>query len=208
MTAKINLDKIESIAFTSSYQDGLMDIFLGAVFLQFAIAPLLTDIGFSDLMASAIFVPFYILIFFAFFLLKKYIIKPRMGTFKPSPQRKSKLIKLNLVLFIILLIGLLLGFYASTSATTINIVYPFTFSGMVLIISFLAGFYLNLNRLFYYGIFISCAQIIGELLWSKGLVSHHGFPITFGISSVVLITIGLIMFIRFFRSNPIPNNGI
>jgi len=108
MKDKIDLKKIESKAFTFSFQDGLLDIFLGCVFLQFSIAPLLTDIGFSDLMASAVFIPFYLFVLIAFFLLKKFVTNPRIGTFKPNPKRKSKLMRLNLILLIILLIGLII----------------------------------------------------------------------------------------------------
>jgi hypothetical protein len=204
MPDKINLKKIEIEVFTSSYEDGLMDILIGIVFSQFAIAPLLTDIGFSDLMASAIFVPLYILILIIFILLKKYITNPRMGTFKPNPKRKFKLIKLNLVLFILLLIGFLAGLIYNTSSAVVNSFYPLTFSSLVLIISFVAGYYLNINRLFYYGILVALSPLIGELLWSKGLVSHHGFPLTFGISSAILIIFGITKFIRFCHDNPLP----
>ena len=89
MKDKIDLKKIESKAFTSSFQDGLLDILIGCFFLQFSIAPLLTDIGFSDLMASVVFIPFYLFILIAFLLLKKYITNPRVGRFKPNPKRKS-----------------------------------------------------------------------------------------------------------------------
>ena len=130
MLDKIDLKKIESRAFTFSFQDGLLDIFLGCVFLQFSVAPLLTDIGFSDLMASVVFIPFYILILIAFFLLKKYITKPRIGSFKPGPKRKSKLMLLNLIVFVILLVGFVIGWFYNPSAGITNSTYPFLFSGL------------------------------------------------------------------------------
>jgi len=82
----------------------------------------------------------------------------------------------------------------------------------VLLISFIAAHYLEISRLFYYGILVAIAPLIGEWLWNKGMVSHHGFPLIFGIISICFIVIGTIFLIRFLANNPIPlsenNNAV
>lgn len=207
MSETVDLKKIEIKAFTSTFKDGLLDIFLGIVFLQFALAPLLTDIGFSDFTASAVFIPVYLIGLISFVLIKKYVTRPRMGLVKPGLARKTKLWKVNIILLIVFLISFILGLIYSDDIPAMNSLFPSAFSVTVLVASFIAAYFLNLYRLFLYGILIVIAHLSGELLWSKGLVSHHGFPLMFGILSSALIIFGLILFIRFLLTHPIVASG-
>lgn len=50
--------------------------------------------------------------------------------------------------------------------------------------------------------------MIGEWLWTQGYATHHGFPITFGISAGIMILVGLAVFVRLLRDNPVPTNEI
>ena len=61
MTHSRDLKEFEKKAFRATFQDGFLDIFLGIVFAQFAIGQLLTDIGYSDMMSSLIFMPIYVI---------------------------------------------------------------------------------------------------------------------------------------------------
>jgi hypothetical protein len=204
MNKEINLKDIEKKVFTAPYQDGLLDILLGIIFSQFSIAPLLTNIGFSDFEASVVFVPVYIIALVLFLIVKKYVTKPRTGIIKPGPARKSKLIKVNIILFIILFAGFIIGLLYPRFSSAINMVFPMSFSMMILIVFSVSAYYLNLNRLYYYGMGIAVAPFVGEILWQNSLVSHHGYPLVFGIISSFLIVIGIIYFIRFMRENPLP----
>jgi hypothetical protein len=77
--------------------------------------------------------------------------------------------------------------------------------GIILLIGFsLAAYFLDFNRLYLYGLLVGLSPLVGEWLWIQGHASHHGFPITFGITSGIMILTGLIVFIRFLRNNPIP----
>ena len=167
MAETLNLKKFEIKAFTSTFKDGLLDIFLGIILLQFAIAPLLTDIGFSDFSASAVFIPVWLIVYITFLLIKKYVTKPRIGRIKPGPARKTKLWKVNLILLIILLAGFIIGLIYVNHSSTINIMFPTMFSVMILLIFFIGGYFLNLNRLYLYGLMIAAGPLIGEILWRK-----------------------------------------
>jgi len=67
---------------------------------------------------------------------------------------------------------------------------------------------LDFNRLYLYGLLVGLSPLIGEWLWTQGYASHHGFPVTFGTASGIMILVGLIIFIRLLRDNPIPSEGI
>jgi MFS family permease len=199
MSTTIDLDKLEKKVFSTTHQDGLIDILLGIIFLQFSIAPLLTDIGFSDFEASAVFIPVWLIGFLLFFLAKKFIVTPRTGKIKPGKKRKLKLQKANIVLLIILFAGFLIGLLYNDFSDSIDFLFPLTFSIIILLVSMISAYYFDINRLNYYGIMIACAPIIGEILWNNRLVSHHGFPLMFGIVSFILITVGMILLIRFLK---------
>ena len=202
MENKINLDKLEANVFKTTYEDGLLDMFLGIILLQFAIGPLLTDIGFSDFGASAAFIPVWLLALLLFFILKRFVTKPRIGNIKPGPVRKAKIVKFNFILFVILFAAFLIGLLSKDFSHKINFLFPMTFSMIILLLASVSAYYLNIIRFYYYGIMIAIAPLIGEFLWHYGLVSHHGFPLVFGISSFVLFTVGLNLFIRFLHNYP------
>jgi len=80
---------------------------------------------------------------------------------------------------------------------------------MILLIGFTtAAYLLDFKRLYFYGLLVGIGPLVGEWLWSQGRVTHHGFPITFGISSAIMILTGLAVFSRFLRDNPLYFEGI
>jgi hypothetical protein len=41
-------------------------------------------------------------------------------------------------------------------------------------------------------------------LWAHNKAPHHGFPVTFGFTALVAIVVGVVLFVRLVRGNPIP----
>ena len=78
------------------------------------------------------------------------------------------------------------------------------FSVMVLAFFSLAGYFLEVSRFYVYGLMIAVGPFIGEWLYQTLNVSHHGYPIIFGIYTAVIFLIGLIKLIKFLRDNPLP----
>ena len=77
--------------------------------------------------------------------------------------------------------------------------------GMILLIGFsLAAYFLDFGRLYFYGLLVGLSPMVGEWLWNLGYVTHHGFPVTFGIASGIMILFGLAVFIRLLMNNPVP----
>jgi len=112
MTEKINLKKIEKKAWKSYHQDGLWDIFLGLILLNFGIAPILEEItGITYLLSYIIILGVAFIIFHGG---KKYITIPRLGRAGFSTARKSKTKKSSLVLVISVLLGLIVFIIAAT----------------------------------------------------------------------------------------------
>ena len=69
----------------------------------------------------------------------------------------------------------------------------------------LAGYRLDSPRFYGYGILFALAPLIGEYLYITEGIPHHGFPITFGITSSLLVLIGLVIMIRVIMKYPLPH---
>lgn len=204
MAQPISLKEAERKAFRTKTNDGLWDIFLGGYFLMFVIVLYLSPI-LGDFWSSVMFLPYFALAYLAILLIRKYVVTPRVGIVKFGLVRKAKLAKFTVVMVAINTSALILGILAAVSFGNVpGQVYPIIL-GMILLFGFsLAAYFLDYNRLYIYGLLVGFSPIVGEWLWNQGYASHHGLPITFGISGGIMILVGLVVFIQFLRDNPLP----
>jgi hypothetical protein len=204
MSQNISLKEAERKAFTISFDDGLWDVFLGCFFLEFVIAPFLSP-TLGDFWSSVIFLPFWGLVYLAIWLIRKYIVKPRIGTVKYGPARTAKLKKFTVVMLLVNIIVFILGVIAVLSFGIVSMqIYP-AILGLTLLIGFsLAAYFLDFPRLYIYGLLLAISPLVGEWLYTHGYASHHGWPIAFGVTCGIMILTGLIIFFRFLHNNPFP----
>ena len=205
MSRTIDLKELEKKAFRSTFQDGLLDMFVGLVVMAFALIPLLNRLG--DFWSSMVFLPVYLLGWLGFQAGRKYITTPRMGAIQPGPARKARLSKITGI------IALAIGAFAVVGLVVIALqqanvwLMDWLFPGLLALLA-LAGFsagayFLDLPRLYGYGVLVGLAAPIGELLHRSAGASHHGWPITFGVAGAVILLIGLCLLIRFLRAYPV-----
>lgn len=203
MSEEVNIKKAERQVFKAAFSDGLWDIVIAGLLLQFAIAPLLSLL-LGDFWSSAVFVPFIILLVITIWLLRRYIVKPRMGVVKFGKSRVRRLKKFTIVMLVINVLALIMGLVGSLvfdilSGQIITITFSVTF-----ITGFsLTAYFLDYPRLYIYGLLVGAAPYVGEWLYTSYGFSHHGFPITFGFASGVIFLIALTTFIRFMCNNPV-----
>jgi hypothetical protein len=208
MSQQVSLKGAERKVFSTAINDGLWDILLGCFFLMLAIGPLLsTSLG--DFGASVVFLPFWLLAFLIVRWLRKHVVAPRVGVVKFGQARKTRLRKFTVVMLVINVIAFILGLVATiTFGRVAGQIYTTTF-GLILLIGFsVAAYFLDFGRLYFYGLLVGLSFLVGEWLWARGYASHHGFPITFGATSGMMILVGLVVFVRLLRTNPVPIAGI
>lgn len=208
MSQQISLKGAERKAFRITYNDGLWDILLASYFLMFVIAPYLsTSLG--DFWSSAVFLPFWALVYLAIWLIRKYVVAPRIGIVKFGQVRKTKLAKFTIVMLVVNVLALILGLVAALSFGSVPGQMFSVIFGMLLLMGFsIAAYFLDFNRLYVYGLLVGLSPLVGEWLWSRGYANHHGFPITFGTSAGIMILTGVVIFVRLLRDNPVPTEGI
>jgi len=206
MSQPISLKEAEREVFHSTANDGLWDIFLGIFFLEFVIAPFLSE-SMGDFWSAAVFLPVWAVAYLVIRFLRKKVVEPRIGVVKFGTARVSKMKRFSYVMLAFNVIALGLGVWAAFSVESASgDSIPYMFS-LVLLSGFsLAAFFLEINRLYLYGLLIALAPIAGEWLWDHGYASHHGWPVTFGVISGIMILVGLSMFVRVLRSSSAPND--
>jgi len=81
--------------------------------------------------------------------------------------------------------------------------------GLIFLIGFsIAAFFLDFRRLYIYGLLAAISPLVGEWLFINGNATHHGIPITFGITAGIMIIIGMVIFLRLLYNNPVLKEGI
>lgn len=208
MTYQIDLKEAEKQVFHFQFTDGLWDILLGCIILLFAVAPLLSD-RLGDFWSSMIFLPFWALVYFVIRLVRKRLVTPRLGSVKYGPAGKDRLRRFSLVMLVLNAIVLILGIIAFVNLQkTQGNLYSFILGFLLLGGFSLAAFVLSFNRLYFYALLAGISPLIGAWLWAKGLAAHHGFPIMFGVTAIMMILVGAVVFVRFLHDNPVPPSGM
>jgi hypothetical protein len=200
----ISLQQADRKIFKVTFDDGLVDIFISSVVLMFAVAPFLSGY-LGDFWSSAIFLPLWGLLFIVLRWIRIHVVNPRKGVVKYGSQRRRKLTVFSWIMIVVnmafLIFGLVIGFLLPSKPGWTALL---PFSLMVLALFSLAGYLLEVNRFYVYGLMIAAGPWIGEWLFQNYNVPHHGYPIIFGIYTAAIFLTGLIKFFAFLRDNPLP----
>ena len=201
MSDNKTLKAMDRKIFTSYFADGLLDIFLAAFVLMFAVGPFLSG-PLGDFWGTVIFLPFFGLVYLILRYIRKRVVSPRIGSVTWGEMRKRKLRTVSIIMLIINVIFLLLGvvvfFRPMASGYTVSI----QFSVIMLILFTAAGYMLDFSFLYVYGILIALAMPVGEWLYQTAGFSHHGFPVVFGSLAVIMLARGLYKFITLVKGTP------
>ena len=207
MSTKINLKELELKAWTSYFQDGLWDIFLGLLLLAMAVWALLSDVGFSESLGMAIFIGLEVLAMLVLWAGKKIITVPRMGRVKFGPKRKAKLNWVRVVLFISILAGA--GVFLVALAMRTNrpewlnaaFFFPAAWIVNVIVVFSLGAYFLDFNRLYLIGVMYAL-PVPFDILFRKVADIDLSF-IAFGVPAIVILIVGSVMLVRFLRDYPL-----
>jgi len=203
MSQNIDLKQADSKVFTASLNDGLLDIFLASFVLMFVVALFLSRY-LGDFWSAFIFLPFWGLVYLVLRWLRVHVVNPRIGTVKYGPIRRKKITAFTIVMLVLNILFLLLGIVAFIIPSVTGWRFILAFGAQVLILFSLGGYFLDLKRLYVYGLMLALAAPVGEWLYQTYKVPHHGYPVTYGLLALIIFLVGLAKFITLVRNNPLP----
>lgn len=202
----IDLKSLEKQAFRSTFEDGLWDIFFGALFMGIGI---IWSVDFELAWFTLIIHTLISTCAILFLRLgKKYMTTPRLGSAKFSKKRRMKRIRLKIFLLIFLIINIVVFFFTFNDLFEyINLegIYVLLIMGSVFVtIPFIIiAYYLDFKRLYFIAILggfdFFLFGILDEILgkpWS-GLLS-------FFLLGICIIMYGLFLFFRFLKAYEKP----
>lgn len=196
-----DLRETEKKVFRSVVDDGLWDLVLASWISVLAIAPLLS-VRMGDFWSSALMVPVVGVVFAIAWILRRRVVRPRVGVIRLGRERRARLRTFTVLMLAANVVFFVGGLVAAVVAPPTGWSVPIGFSIVALAIFSAAGFTLDFPRLYGYGLLLASAALIGEWLFREGYASHHGFPVCFGTVAIVMAVTGLVRFLSLARRTP------
>ena len=197
MTETINLKKLERKAWTSTFEDGIIDIGLGLILVVTTICQTFDDARFY-------LYPLFIVPVLFITAAKKYIITPRMGLVKFSRERNRKRYMLYLIMTISIVFLLILtvkGLFQQLPMTSVIV------GAIVFIIPCSIAYFLNFDRMYIYAVLFTLSFALNEItIADTGVIASGAYA--WLISGIIMIVIGVVYLVRFLKKYPLPVKGV
>ena len=211
MSQTISLKDLERKAFRSTFQDGLWDIFLGFLLLNMGGGTLLGGSEMSILGSMVVLTLFAGLVLLGFWAGKKFITTPRIGSVEFGEQRKGKLKKVRLVLFVSVLLGVLMAVWGVGARVgglphaIGRVPLPaYVWAAQCVVVFSLAAYFMDVTRFYPYGVLYALPFPLGIVLaQNTSLSGSVSMALTFGLAGGVMVSVGLVLFFRFLRRYPV-----
>ena len=207
----ISLKEIESKAFVSYFQDGLLEILLGYILIISTLSSVLMTTGVPDSIRIPIYVPLMVFVPAPLFILaKKYITTPRLGYVKFGPKRKRD--RKKFILFAIFLNAFIIIALIATITNSLNrffdylgissnLSFPLFILGFVFLIFAFLVYLHNMPRLYFLGLLMGSTTLINTCLKLYTTFTHRGL-IAYGLPGLILLIMGSSILNNFLQKYP------
>ena len=195
MSEPLNLKELERKAWQSFQQDGLMEVFLGALLVLAFLAGIAGEQRFFVYIVMLLLGPML-------FLAKRYVTVPRIGQVQFGPKRKAnqRLLAVVAVVAVGLTLALMLVAMRGSSWLRDNhVLISFGLGGMVALVFTAMAYLKDFPRLYIVGLLIGAAFTVTELLDN---------PAPLLVVGSILFVVGLAILARFVRQYPVPSAGV
>jgi len=205
MTISMDLKQLERKAWTSFFEDGLLDIFMGLVLLAVGVPAMLPGIFTSELSQDVAAGVLMVLALVAYWAGKRFITVPRTGRAEFGRARKSRQTKAAVIYAISAVVGVIvflmtmLGLSSSPPGWVQRLgvegFLALGIGGSMFLILGLGSYFTDYTR----------GYVIAALyaLAFGGTVLIHN-PITFIVAGILAVLMGLAVFVRFLQTHPKP----
>ncbi|MFX0030518.1 MAG: hypothetical protein ACFE8B_15005 [Candidatus Hermodarchaeota archaeon] len=207
MTKDEELKELEKKAWRSNFQDGLWDIYFGLLFIGIGIYTIPQLFGFDNTFGLIMILMIWDLSSVVLFIIgKKLITIPRIGFVRFSKKRVIK--KIKLTIFLSFMVGLNVVFLL-LPFSGLNIKLDAFKTMLIIGTLFLTlpicviAYFLQFERLYLIGVMggvgLSITGLLGPIVGSP-----LKYVLTFCPIGSIIITWGIVIFIRFLKAYPLP----
>jgi len=210
-TGLTDLKALERDAFRRFYDDGLFDVFVGALLVTMGAIATVTDRYESESIVSLLAFGIGMALITPLLLWRRHLLRTRLGTFEPGPERRRKLRGTKLALLASVVMGVIaLGVAVAAgnteqSADVLGAIVPLLwFTNAVCVFGAMA-YFLDVPRFYFHGVVMGFAMplmIWPDLLWDR-LVEP---VIAFGVPGLIVAAVGICKLVEFLRTYPAPSS--
>ena len=211
MNSQLSLKEAEKKAFSSFFQDGIWDLYLGILLIGFALGIVLSNSKLPKIWIYLILIVYNFGFCGAFYLSKKYITSPRMGIIRYGTTRKKKLKIVSLVLTMSVLFGAVVFIFtllttksAWTYGISFDLLLPLVWLVNAVVVFSLMAYFMDYPCFYLYGFFfglpLSVDTILKYYFGLRLLIPLFIFP------GLILVIIGVRLLVKFLKTYPVLNN--
>ena len=190
---------LERRVFTSFFQAGLIEAFTGIFLLQLGLPALFSRSGFGDWESALLTLPIALILLIVVFLVRRFVVIPRLGRVKFLPERRRKLSKLIIVPTLTLIAGAIMGYIFAENASLRHIfIGQIPFILIPIIVFGAAAYFLDMKRLYVYGAIVGLIFPLGKYLETV-IVSRNTLPATILFTAFVFLGMAIVFLVAFLR---------
>ncbi|UCD21823.1 MAG: hypothetical protein JSW22_07295 [Chloroflexota bacterium] len=191
--------QIERRVFTSFLQAGFIEAFTGIFLLQLGLPALFSRSGFGDWQSALITLPIALILLIVVLLVRRFVVAPRLGRVKFLPERRRRISKLIIVPILTLIAGAIVGYIFSENASLRHaFIGQIPFSLIPIIVFSAAAYFLEMKRLYVYGVIVGLVFPLGKYLETV-IVSRNILPATILFTAFALLGIAIVFLVAFLR---------
>jgi hypothetical protein len=191
--------EIERKVFTSFIQGGFIEAFTAIILLQLGIPALFSRSGFGDWESALFTLPIALILLIVVFVVRRYVVIPRLGHVKFLPERRRRVSRLIIVPILTLMAGAIAGYiFAENAPLRHAFVGQIPFILIPIIVFGAAAYFLDMKRLYVYGAIVGLAFPLGKYLETI-IVSRNTLPATILFTAFVFLGMATVFLVAFLR---------
>jgi hypothetical protein len=207
VTQHSDLKALERRAFSRFYEDGLFDLLLGAMLLVTAVGFAVQEQSDNELLSLGVMLAIAAALVGSFMVLRNRVVRPRLGEFRPGPERRRRIGVMRIALLVSCALGVAAFAFAIVAGPAgapldIGVVLPVVwFLNATIVLGVMAAM-LDVPRLALYGILFG---LVGPLLIWPDVVWGVGLSplLAFAVPALPILVVGAWKLVRFLRAYPI-----
>jgi hypothetical protein len=161
--------------------------------------------GFGDLESALLTLPIALILLVVVFVVRRFVVIPRLGHVKFLPERRRRLSKLVLVPVITLIAGAVVGYiFSENTSLRHTFVGQIPFSLIPIIVFSAAAYFLDMKRLYIYGVIVGLTFPLGKYLETV-IISQNILPAIILLTAFAFLGMAIVFLVASLRKDQEPD---